>query len=220
MSLLSKMGSAAYQAAASKSVRKSLSSIAGVSTSKPVRTAATKTISTTSKISGLVSPVLAGGRKIATNSAKTVAKGVGGIGVVGGKLILPATLVGTGVVASTAIYDYTSNVLAKTPAQRQDGNTLDLMDKGNQVQKEAMDNEIAYMNQLAGAAQAMGSSFKDIGVPSDQLAQSMVSPLRLLGNQSASGSQFETQKGGFDLSTLLLLGGVGGLVYYFTKKKK
>jgi len=131
---------------------------------KPIfKSADSRVIKTTSKTLGNAAPAISGGRSVVKQSATNFAKGVGSTAKVGGKVFGVTGILGGVALGGAKIYDYVGDTWAVTTAQREYENQIKLAGDEADVTKQAMDNQLDYMNKVndlrnSGASAGMGAS--------------------------------------------------------------
>jgi len=131
---------------------------------KPIfKSADSRVIKTTSKTLGNAAPAISGGRSVVKQSATNFAKGVGSTAKVGGKVFGVTGILGGVSLAGAKIYDYVGDTWAVTTAQREYENQIKLAGDEADVIKQAMDNQLDYMNKVndlrnSGDSAGMGAS--------------------------------------------------------------
>jgi len=131
---------------------------------KPIfKSADSRVIKTTSKTLGNAAPAISGGRSVVKQSATNFAKGVGSTAKVGGKVFGVTGILGGVALGGAKIYDYVGDTWAVTTAQREYENQIKLAGDEADVTKQAMDNQLDYMNKVndlrnSGDSAGMGAS--------------------------------------------------------------
>ena len=127
------------------------------------KSADSSVIKTTSQTVGNTAQAVSGGRSVVKQSVGSFAKGVGSTAKVGGKVFGVTGILGGVSLAGAKIYDYVGDKWAVTTAQREYENQIKLAGDEADVTKQAMDNQLDYMNKVndlrnSGTSAGMGAS--------------------------------------------------------------
>ncbi|MFA6462382.1 MAG: hypothetical protein WCV90_09040 [Candidatus Woesearchaeota archaeon] len=178
------------------------------------KSADSKVIKTTSKTLGSSAKLVSGGQTVLKSSAPAVSKSVSPTLIKVGKNAAVATgILGGVTIAGAKIYDYVGDQWAVTTVQRENENTLNLMDKENKTTKQAQDNQLAYLKGLA--------ELRNSGVDSSTLGASGGAGDSLFPVSTSGGDQTATASSDtlwYVLAGITILG-IGAYTYTHRGKK-